>query len=316
MSKIIFLYNPRLPEAEPFARDLVAKLSPLNIEMGIASVWDEATVREMASGADFVVTLGGDGTVLRATRIVVPLEVPVLAVNLGKLGFLAELSRQEAARKIPQFLRGRFWTEERIVLSVEIHRRAKPAAGEWVAPGEPRVESFLAVNEVVVGRAALARAVDVNIWIDGIFLSKYVADGVIVSTPTGSTAYSLAAGGPILHPQLENLLLTPILPHLSDAYPLVCPPESEIQLEVYTGHQAGITIDGQIETPLYNGDLVKASVAQRKARFLRMQPPSYFYRNLSSRLRRNARRDGRPSSAEMFPVGAAKLAGKSDRSNV
>ena len=312
MSKIIFLYNPRLSDAEPFARDLVEKLSSLDLKMEIASVWEESAVREMASNADFAVTLGGDGTVLRAARILVPLGIPIVGVNLGKLGFLTELSRQEAARKIPQFLRGRCWTEERVVLSVEVHRRAKPAVGDWVAPGEPRIESFLAINEVVVGRAALARAVDVSIWVDGILVTKYVGDGAIVSTPTGSTAYSLAAGGPILHPQLGNLLLTPILPHLGDAYPLVCPPESDIQLEVITGHQAEITIDGQIDAPLYNGDLVRAFAALQKARFLRIQSPSYFYSYLHSRLRKDARKDRRDAGIGAVRVGVANVTSKGD----
>ncbi|MDA8187118.1 MAG: NAD(+)/NADH kinase [Dehalococcoidales bacterium] len=290
MSKIVFLYNPRLPDAEPFAHDLAGHLSPLGLDIPIVSVWEEAAAREMVSGAMFAVTLGGDGTVLRATRIVAPLDVPVVGVNLGKLGFLTEMDRGEAARKLPEFVAEHFWVEERVMLSIEIERQAHPAQGDWVAP-RAAVEHLFAVNDIVAGRAGLARAVDISIWIDGIFVSRYTADGVIVATPTGSTAYSLAAGGPVLHPQLENLLLTPILPHLSNAYPLICPPGASIQLEVCTGHQAGVTVDGQIDMPLYNGDMVKAFAAPQKARFLRAQSPSYFYFSLAKRLRRDLRVD-------------------------
>ncbi|MBI2953903.1 MAG: NAD(+)/NADH kinase [Chloroflexi bacterium] len=305
MSKIVFLYNPRLPDAEGFATHLVEILSDTAVEMEVASVWDEATIREIAPSSDFVVTLGGDGTVLRATRIVAPLGIPIVGVNLGKLGFLTELGREEAARKIPQLLHGRCWTEERIMLSIEIHRRAEPAAGDWVAPGERHVERFFAANEIVVGRAALARAVEVVVSVNGVSLAKYIADGAIVSTPTGSTAYSLAAGGPVLHPSLENLLLTPILPHLSDAYPLVTPPGTEFQLEVHTGHQASVTIDGQIETPLYNGDLVRAFAAPQKAGFLRTQSSAYFYRTLVRRLRRNTKKNEHNHRSALPSPGAA-----------
>ncbi len=285
MSKIVFLYNPRLIDAEPFARDLMVRLARSDLEMASTSVWDEATARELVPGSDFVVTLGGDGTVLRAARIVVPLDVPLVGINLGRLGFLTEFSRQEAARKIPMLLRGRCWTEQRIVLAVEVQRREKQPDGEWGVADMSKSETFLAINEIVVGRAALARAVDVHVSVDDIFLTSYISDGAIVSTPTGSTAYSLAAGGPILHPRLENLLITPILAHLSEAHPFVCPAGAEIQLDIYTGHQAGLTIDGQVEVSLNNGDRVRAFTATEKLTFLRSQSPSYFYETLSRRLR-------------------------------
>ncbi|MBI4318157.1 MAG: NAD(+)/NADH kinase [Chloroflexi bacterium] len=299
MRKVVLLYNPRLTAAEPFARDLARQLeASSSVQTVVASVWDEDTVRATAPGAEFAVTLGGDGTVLRAARLVAPLGLPLVGVNLGKLGFLTELGRREAARKLPMFVGQNCWVEERILLSVQVERRAKLAQGDWTFPGEPRVETYLAVNEVVAGRAALARAVDITITIDDTHLANYIADGVIVSTPTGSTAYSLAAGGPILHPQLENLILTPILPHLASAYPLVCPPGVVIRIEVTTGHQAGLTIDGQIEGPLYNGDLLELRAAPQRVRFLRAQVPTYFYQTLANRLRRESQHDLTDASEE------------------
>jgi len=294
VKKLLFLYNPRLDKAEPYARDLARSLSSPALEIHVESVWDEPVVKNEAPGAAFAVTFGGDGTVLRAARIVAPIGTPLVGVNLGKLGFLTELGPKEAERKVPQFVQGRYWVEERLMLAITIDRAAKEAKGEWVSP-ERRVDELLAINDVVAGRAALARAVDINVWIDDVFLSSYVADGLIVSTATGSTAYSLAAGGPILHPQLENLLLTPILPHLGSRYPLVLPPGVSIRIEVVTSHQAGITVDGQVETPLYNGDLVSITAAPQRVRFLRAQPRTYFYRSMSRRLKREETRD-RPSS--------------------
>ncbi len=292
MQKLVFLFNPRLPEAEPFGRDLARHVNALGVQSVVASVWDEEAVRTCAADVDFAVTLGGDGTVLRAARLVAPLGIPLVGVNLGQLGFLTELGRREAAQKLPRFLERSYWVEERIMLSARIERQAKPSHGR------ARVENYLAMNEVVAGRAALARAVHVGIGIDGVHLTQYVADGVIVSTPTGSTAYSLAAGGPVLHPQMQNVILTPILPHLASAYPLVFPQGAIVRVEVTTGHQASLTVDGQIETPLYNGDLVEVSAAVQRARFLRAQAPSYFYEMLANRLRREARHDLPESSAE------------------
>ena len=290
MKKLLFLYNPRLEKAEPFARNLASRLCSPELEIRVGSVWEESLARAEVPGATFAVTFGGDGTVLRAARIVAPLGLPLIGVNLGKLGFLTELGPKEAERKLPQFVQGQYWTEERLMLAVSIDRAARPATGEWVS-SERRTDELLAINDVVAGRAALARAVDINVWIDDVFLASYVADGLIVSTATGSTAYSLAAGGPILHPQLENLLVTPILPHLSSRYPLVLPPGVRIRIEVVTGHQAGITVDGQVETPLYNGDVVTIGGAPQPVRFLRAQPRTYFYRSLSRRLKREGTRD-------------------------
>ncbi len=271
MKKVGILFHPKNTPAEALARDLVQKLAHVEAEFWLCSAWDEDKAREMGPGTDLILSIGGDGTMLRAARIVAPSSVPILGINLGHLGFLTEITAQDAEAKIPDFLAGAGWIDERAML-------------EAMLPAQEK--AFRALNDAVVARAGRARVVRVQVTVAQEPLTVYKCDGVIVATATGSTGYSLAAGGPILHPQAKEILLTPVAAHLSLAVPLVLPSDTELVLEVHTDEQAMLSIDGQIEVQLNDGDVVKVKRSPYITRFLRTQPSNFFYRTLTQRLDR------------------------------
>jgi NAD+ kinase len=209
---------------------------------------------------------------LRVARLAAPFGIPILGVNLGKLGFLAELAPEHVEALLPGILAGNYWIEARIMLAAELH-----AGGNLAG-------RFDCLNEVVVARRHLARVVQVAAILDGRQLTTYTADGVLVATPTGSTAYSLAAGGPILHPEVRNLVLTPISAFLSMRSPLVLPETTEVRLTVTTDHEAGASFDGQSDVELHSGDAVVIRVGPHTARFVRVQERAYFYHTLVHKL--------------------------------
>jgi len=271
VKKVGILFHPKNTAAEALARGLVNSLAHAEAEFWLCSAWDEEEARGRAPGTDLILSIGGDGTMLRAARIVAGLSAPILGINMGHLGFMTELAAQEAERRIPDFLAGAGWIEERAMLEVRL------SAQEVV---------FHALNDVVLARGGKSRVVRVQVAIDQKPLTVYKCDGVIVATATGSTGYSLAAGGPILHPQAKELLLTPVAAHLSLAVPLVLPPDTELELQVHTYEQALLSIDGQIEFQLNDGDVVQVKRSPYVTRLLRTQPPGFSYHTLTQRLDR------------------------------
>ncbi len=243
----------------------------------LCSSWEEDRIRAQASDADLVISAGGDGTILRVARAVSQWRIPILGVNLGKLGFMTELQAEEIQDKLPDLLAGRGWVDERAMLQVEL----PSASGE----GQPAGKSFCALNDVVVGRGAISRVVLVKAFVDGERLTTYKADGVLVCTATGSTGYSLSTGGPVLYPQAQDMILGPIAPHLSMAYSLVLAPTAVVELEVHTDHQAMCSIDGQIELPLLDNDRVQVKISPHRTSLMRIHPPAHFYGILEQRLR-------------------------------
>jgi NAD+ kinase len=186
------------------------------------------------------------------------------------------LSADEAIEKLPGILSGEGWIEQRAMLKAEL-----TGAGE--EPGLTR--EFLALNDVVIARGEIARIIYVQASVNGQPVTTYNADGVIMATATGSTGYSLAAGGPILHPQAEEWLLVPILPHLSLGYSLVMPPDAVVKLKLGTTHQATLSIDGHISLPLESGATITVTRSREKIRFLRIRPRDYFYSSLEQKLK-------------------------------
>jgi NAD+ kinase len=225
-------------------------------------------------GLDMVFAFGGDGTILRAARITSPLHIPLLGINLGRVGFLSEIGPEVIAERIPQVLAGHYWVERRSMLHAELWR-----------DGEA-LHSFDALNDVVASRASLSRVVDCTLIVNGQKVTTYVADGVILATPTGSTAYSMAAGGPILHPELRSIVVTPIAPYLTIVRSLILPDDSQIELDITTDDAAFLTVDGQQHVPLENGDAIRITTSATPALFARLQPRSYFAATLTSRLQR------------------------------
>ena len=297
--RVGILHHPRLPDSQPLARAIGESVERLGLTAWLGSARDEEGLRRQAADLDLLITLGGDGTLLRAARLGSPHGVLLLGVNLGQLGFLAELTPAEVTSALPKILEGHYWVEERLMLRGKVRRTKSQVPGPQssVLSPQPQVtglgtedwglgtgDYFDALNDIVVGRGSLSRTVRVEARIDGDYLTTYVADGVIVATPTGSTAYSLAAGGPILEPELKNLLLTPIAPHLTVVHSLVLPSTAEVALRVATDHLASVTIDGQIDLPLEDGDTVIVTASPHVSRFVRLQPKAYFYRTLLERL--------------------------------
>jgi NAD+ kinase len=200
-------------------------------------------------------------------------NVPIVGLNMGRLGFLSELTPGDWRAKLPKILAGDYWIEERMMLRAEARRRGN-TFGEYEA-----------LNDVVVSRGSLARMIRAHTNIDGGHLVTYAADGVIVATPTGSTAYALAVGGPILPPELHNILVIPIAPHLSLERAIVLSEGAVVDLRIRTDHEAILTVDGQFALALADGDQVIVRANPYQARFARVQDHTYFYKTLMSRLR-------------------------------
>lgn len=260
----------------PLAEKLVPEILQWLAARQLAAKFDEPTAEyarrpgegvpreEVAQDVELLVVLGGDGTILSAARCAPDSEVPILPVNLGALGFLAAVTVDEVFPELERALRGDHRIGRRQLLHCGVHRDGK------------LISSYDAMNDVVITKASLARIIDVETHVDNHFVCRYKADGLIVATPTGSTAYSLAAGGPILFPQLSALCLTPICPHMLTNRPVIVPDSCEIRmLNLANDEDAYLTIDGQVGEPLRKSDLV---VCQRSMRSISLiRPPKLLY---------------------------------------
>jgi len=275
MNKIGILYHPMIKAAYSLAKKLEEFLSSTGVSVWLCSAWEGEEARAQVNDTDLILSIGGDGTILRAVQAVVPHSIPITGINLGKLGFMTEFDADEAVAKLPALLSGEGWIDERATLEAELLPAEETES--------PRL--FYALNDVVVSRGAIARVVYVDASIDGEPLTTYKADGVIVATATGSTGYSLSAGGPILHPQAKELILLPIVPHLSPAYTLVLPSTAVVKLRLSSAHQAILSVDGHINLPLSNDAVVTVKHGSSKARFLRIRPQNAFYRSLEQKLK-------------------------------
>ena len=231
-------------------------------------------VREqLAEKVELVVVLGGDGTLLSAARALHGHQVPILAVNLGGLGFLTTVTLDELYPLLEQVLAGEHRTIERMMLEAEILRQGKAA------------ERQNALNEAVANKAALARMLDFDVFVDRHHVGRYRADGIIVATPTGSTAYSLAAGGPIVQPDLDAFVITPICPHMLTNRPLVIPDTSRVELDFTPADEpVYLTLDGQIGFQLEPKDHVVITRSSAKVTFVR-PPRKTYYEVLRNKLR-------------------------------
>jgi NAD+ kinase len=270
VNKVGIFIHSRWPAAQVLADEVTDYLRSQGVEtVWTTSDWDDAIEATNMPGTDLLICLGGDGTVLRAARTVVPNAIPILGVNMGRLGFLAELRPDELLERLPDVLSGRYRLEERAMLQAQI-----PSWGV----------TYHALNDVVLGRNTVSRPVYVDVWVDGSRLAIHRCDAVIVATATGSTAYSLSAGGPILHPESQDIVITPVSPHLAAARPLVLPPSSVVDLTVSADKDAVVSIDGQIDRELNNGDVVSVCRSSHIALFVRFSKPEEYYANLAERL--------------------------------
>jgi NAD+ kinase len=284
-----FLLKRGKPEARELAETLARVLAARNAT-SVALAEDAGAIPgatvvapdALPSSIDVLVVLGGDGTFLYGASLAADHGVPIFGVNLGSLGFITPYARNEAAAALDEACRGGLVIEERIRLALSI-RRARPATPSTAVQTAPS-----AVNDAVLTQRALARLLDLEARLDGAEITTYKADGLIVATPTGSTAYSLAAGGPLLTPDLEAMVLTPICPHTLTNRPLVFRPDSKLSIRNASGGPVTLTVDGQWGTDLESDDWVDV---QRAARPLRLyQAPRGFFGILRQKLSWGSRR--------------------------
>ncbi len=276
--RLIILHNPRVDGSAALAAEILRFLGRFpGLDLSQAAIAEAESAG--VAGKDMIIALGGDGSMLRTGTLAARVGTPILGINMGRLGFLGEVAPGDWPEAISRLMAGDYWLEERMMLHVEHFRNGQ------------MLGSYEALNEAVVGRGALARPVRLKTLIDGGELTTYVADGLIAATPTGSTAYALAAGGPILPPELRNILLIAIAPHLSVDRAIVLPQGTTVEVIVRTEHQAILSADGHFEAPLQDGDRVRVRMSEFVTRFARVRPRNYFYTSLMMRMQHNPSAD-------------------------
>lgn len=274
--RIAVVAHHQMKDAPALASEIASYLHERKIDVVHGTLNDKNLCDQVRSGAyEFFVAVGGDGTMLRAGHICAAHQIPILGINLGRFGFLIEVERGDWKLVMDRVLEGDYWLEERMMLKAEQERDGE-TLGSWVV-----------LNECFVGRGEIVRPVRLLTEVDGRHLTTYVADGLIAATPTGSTAYALAAGGPILPPELRNILIVPIAPHLSVDRAVVLHEGSWVRITIRTDHQAILSADGQTPVPLQDQDHVVVRASEHSTLFARLRDPSYFYQNLTSRMKQN-----------------------------
>ena len=267
-----FVYNPTNPKARDFVISLVDILD-LQDKSWIATAGDVELSPERLSDTSVVLTAGGDGTILRVARKVASYRIPILAINMGRVGFITELDVTNAARLIPEYLEGPTRVENRMMLKATL--LAENDQGKSL--------ELHALNDVVLTRGSLPRLLDIDTHIDGELLTTYRADGVIVATPTGSTGYSLSAGGPILYPEAKEFIVQPLAAHMSFQTSVVVSQDSKVQLKLKTGKSAILSVDGSTEF-VKVGQTVLIEKSPYFASFLRKNTPAEFFSTLTQGL--------------------------------
>lgn len=268
------LAHPLRASTAPLAQDVARSLEAHGIETWVRTAWDASRARPLVHGSDLVIAIGGDGAMLRAARVCAPDNVPVLGINTGYLGFLTEVSPEDWERSLDALIEGRYWIEQRMMIHCEA----------W--HGDQLIGASDALNDVVISRGAIAKLVQLETYIDSGWATTYYCDGLIVATPTGSTAYALGAGGPILPPELKNILVVPVAPHLSMDRPMVLSQGATIMIVIAPQalSEVVLTVDGEMLTSLESSDRVIIRASDSVSRFLRLRDRNYFYRSLLDRL--------------------------------
>jgi NAD+ kinase len=281
MKRVAIISKQGKPELERVAREVTGWLRGHGYELTVDAVTSEfcpdceVVERENVaqSHPDFVIVLGGDGTLLSAARNVAVANIPILGVNLGSLGFLTEIRQDEIAEALAAVDSGYCETSARRMLHCQVQR-----AGKCVA-------NYDALNDVVLNQQAVARITEFEVRVNGVFVSIYKADGLIVSTPTGSTAYSLAAGGPILSPDVPGFVVTPVASHALTNRPLVVQDTATIELRLILTRESGfLTVDGQLGVPLEEGDIVQCRKSKYEVRLFKL-PDRNFFQVLRTKLK-------------------------------
>jgi len=274
------IYNDRTREAQQMVTDLVKRLD-LGDRVWVSTALEIDDDFGAAKDTDLIITVGGDGTIIRAARLAVPHHIPILGINMGRLGFMTEVEARDALDRVPWYLQEDVRVEERCMLQVHTFYDGRTGVRPLLMAGKQECH---ALNDVVVGRGAVSRLVSISTYINGSLITEFRADAVIVSTATGSTGYNLSVGGPILWPLSDDMILKPIAPHVGMASALVLPPTSLVELVIETDHPATLSVDGYVDAELPPGAAVKVETSPNKALFLRANPPIHFYETLTRRL--------------------------------
>ncbi len=278
MKRIGIIAKQNKPEAAIIINNLLKWLQPRGIEIYldeegikliptdlIGSSLNALKKEEIPSYAEMIIVLGGDGTLLSVARLVGSRQVPILGVNLGGLGFLTEITLEELYQVLEQVIQGNYVTDERVMFHATIIRR------------EERFAEFTVLNDVVINKGTLARIIDLETTINGEYLTTFKSDGLIISTPTGSTAYNLSAGGPIVYPSLRCIILTPICPHTLTNRPIMIPDDVEVRAILKSKHQEVLlTLDGQQGFALEFADVIEVKKAEGKILLIKSPYRHYF----------------------------------------
>lgn len=275
LQKIGVLAHPLRPPTAPVAQQIAQRLEARDVATWVYTQWDEDDVRAVVAGTDMIVAIGGDGAMLRAARVGAPFDVPVLGVNMGQLGFLTEIDGPDKCDiSFDRLLGGDYWVENRMMIEARVVR-----AGEVVASAD-------ALNDVVISRQMVTNIVRLEMYIDQDWATTYNADALIIATPTGSTAYALASGGPILPPELLNILVLPVAPHLSMDRPIVLSQGATVDVfpVINARTDVVVSVDGRMLWDLQADDRISVRASDKVSRFVRLRGRNYFYRSLLDRL--------------------------------
>lgn len=273
------IYNASIPEALDLSTAIVNELS-LEQRSWISPAENPESLREQVADTDLVITAGGDGTMLRAVRVSAPCQVPLVGINMGRLGFMTELQVHDALEKLPRYYSGDMRLDAHNMIQARIIRGRSNGATDAETVEGP----FHALNDVVLSRSNVSRVVTIRTTVDGAELASLRSDGIILATATGSTGYSLAAGGPILDPLSDSLVLKPVAAHVGMTAALVLSPHAKVSFHLEGSQDAVLSVDGYLDLTLEPGDRVEVEQSPLKARFLRANPPSHFYATLTRRL--------------------------------
>jgi NAD+ kinase len=266
---IALIARPKKAEAAVLARQFKAAYPGIEFlvepHFGQQLEWASVNEDELRARAELVVVLGGDGTLIHTARILKDREVPILGINLGSLGFMTEVTVAECMPMLAKAIDGTAVVDSRMKLTARLIR------------GESTVIEAEVINDVVIAKSALARIADHETWIDGAYVATFKSDGVIFSTPTGSTAYSLSAGGPIVHPSIDCLIVTPICPHALTQRPIVVPANKPVVVKLTSEvSDVYLTIDGHSGELLRQGDRVEVQQAKTRLQLVRNPAIDYF----------------------------------------
>lgn len=277
MKTIAIFYQGRKEDTSEFAAQLAPALRRRGYDVRVIDIRGEGQECADPSLEDcaLALVLGGDGTIVHAARLCSCIDLPIVGINFGRVGFLTELEPHDLPSQLPYYLNreSSVWIDKRTMLQATLDQ-------------DGGHEHFLALNDIVIARGMWPRVVQIRTWIDEYFYNTTFADGMILSTATGSTAYNMAVGGPLMHPQVQSFVLTPIAPHLAADRSLILPAEATVKLQIFTGAQDGVfSADGQMNREVKDGATIIIEKSKYITQFLRRRPPTYFYQIINAKLK-------------------------------